>query len=124
MDNDDDGNDLDADGDGYFQAVWDLGVLSQGLRQPAYYDVDNDNDGVPDGEDPDDDNNGIPDEVQEAIAGCFWGEEQSTFDHDNDGIADWADDDWDGDGIENSVEITASSGQPDPMVYALSLIHI
>ena len=118
VDNDDDGNDLDADGDGYFQAVWDLGVLSQGLRQPAYYDVDNDNDGVPDGEDPDDDNNGIPDEVQEAIAGCFWGEEQSTFDHDNDGIADWADDDWDGDGIENSVEITASSGQPDPMVYA------
>ena len=42
---------------------------------PRYYDVDNDNDGVPDGEDPDDDNNGVSDAVQELL--CFVGEEQS-----------------------------------------------
>ena len=65
-DNDDDGLDTDPDEDGIYQAVWDRGVLGQGLLFPTYYDVDNDNDGVPDGEDPDDDNNGIPDEVQEA----------------------------------------------------------
>ena len=57
-DRDDDGNDQDVDGDGWFQAVWDQGVMSQGLKSPKFYDVDNDNDGVPDSEDPDDDNNG------------------------------------------------------------------
>ena len=111
-DNDDDGLDTDPDEDGIYQAVWDRGVLGQGLLFPTYYDVDNDNDGVPDGEDPDDDNNGIPDEVQEAppfgsdaTPSCFTGEEQSPWDHDNDGILNWADDDWDGDGIPNSIEL-------------------
>ena len=47
VDNDDDGNDADADDDGFYQAVWDRGIMSQGLRIPSLYDVDNDNDGVP-----------------------------------------------------------------------------
>ena len=111
-DKDDDGNDQDVDGDGWFQAVWDKGVMSQGLRSPKYYDVDNDNDGVPDAEDPDDDNNGIMDEDQELLAGCFSGEEQSPFDHDNDGIVNWADDDFDGDGISNNVEAAISLTAP------------
>ena len=81
--------------------------MTLGLQQPRVYDVDNDNDGVPDGEDPDDDNNGILDGDQEKLPGCFWGEEQSTWDHDNDGIVNWADDDWDGDGISNTVELGA-----------------
>jgi hypothetical protein len=104
-DNDDDGLDTDPDDDGIYQAVWDKGVLGQALLFPQYYDVDNDNDGVPDGEDPDDDNNGLFDEAQEQISACFTGEEQSTWDHDNDGIVNWADDDWDGDGIPNSLEL-------------------
>jgi len=111
VDNDDDGNDADADDDGFYQAVWDRGQMTLGLQQPKVYDVDNDNDGVPDGEDPDDDNNGILDGEQEKIAGCFWGEEQSTWDHDNDGIVNWADDDWDGDGISNTVELAISLTQ-------------
>ena len=104
-DQDDDGLDTDPDEDGIYQSVWDKGVLGQGLLFPLYYDVDNDNDGVPDGEDPDDDNNGVTDAVQELFPGCFTGEEQSTWDHDNDGIVNWADDDWDGDGIPNSLEL-------------------
>ena len=48
-DNDDDGNDADADDDGFFQAVWDRGEMTQGYQNPRFYDVDNDNDGVPDG---------------------------------------------------------------------------
>ena len=108
-DKDDDGTDTDPDNDGLFQAVWDQGVLGQGLLFPVYYDVDNDNDGVPDGEDPDDDNNQILDAVQETIAECFTGEEQSTWDHDNDGIPDWADDDWDGDGIVNTIELNTAT---------------
>ena len=72
-DNDDDGLDSDPDDDGIYQAVWDKGVLGQALLFPEYYDVDNDNDGVPDGEDPDDDNNGLLDEAQEAFEGCFTG---------------------------------------------------
>ena len=64
-DGDDDGTDTDPDDDGWYQAVWDKGLLGQGLLSPRYYDVDNDNDGVPDGEDPDDDNNGVSDTVQE-----------------------------------------------------------
>ena len=48
-DNDDDGTDTDPDQDGWYQAVWDKGVLGQGLMSPKYYDVDNDNDGIPDG---------------------------------------------------------------------------
>jgi hypothetical protein len=111
-DNDDDGNDQDVDGDGWFQAVWDKGVMSQGLRSPKYYDVDNDNDGVPDSEDPDDDNNGVLDVVQETQAGCFSGEEQMPWDHDNDGLVDWNDDDYDGDGISNTVEVAISLTQP------------
>ena len=75
-----------------------------GTPLPRYYDVDNDNDGVPDGEDPDDDNNGVSDTVQETLPGCFTGEEQSPWDHDNDGIPNWADNDWDGDGIVNVIE--------------------
>ena len=71
VDNDDDGNDADADGDGFYQAVWDRGQMTLGLQQPRVYDVDNDNDGVPDGEDPDDDNNGILDGDQELLPGCF-----------------------------------------------------
>ncbi|MGB2037396.1 MAG: DUF4129 domain-containing protein [Candidatus Poseidoniaceae archaeon] len=110
-DNDDDGNDADADDDGFYQAVWDRGDMTLGLLQPKVYDVDNDNDGVPDGEDVDDDNNGILDTDQELLAGCFWGEEQSTWDHDNDGIVNWADDDWDGDGITNAVELQISITQ-------------
>ena len=110
-DNDDDGNDADIDNDGFFQAVWDQGIMSQGLREPALYDVDNDNDGVPDAEDTDDDNNGILDVDQELLPGCFWGEESSPFDHDNDNIVDWADDDWDGDGISNDVELAISLTQ-------------
>jgi len=101
---DDDGLDTDPDGDGFYQSVWDKGVLGQGLLFPTYYDVDNDNDGVPDGEDFDDDNNGVSDLVQEANY-CFVGEEQRTWDHDNDGVVNWADDDWDGDGIPNSIEL-------------------
>ncbi|MDP7092253.1 MAG: hypothetical protein QF448_05555, partial [Candidatus Thalassarchaeaceae archaeon] len=104
-DEDDDGLDTDPDGDGWYQAVWDKGVLGQGLLFPEYYDVDNDNDGVPDGEDFDDDNNGLPDSAQEEYEECFVGEEQSTWDHDNDGVLNWADDDWDGDGIPNSLEL-------------------
>jgi len=111
-DKDDDGNDQDVDGDGWFQAVWDKGVMSQGLKSPKFYDVDNDNDGVPDSEDPDDDNNGVMDDQQELIAGCFTGEEQEPFDHDNDGIVDWADDDFDGDGISNLVEAAISITAP------------
>jgi hypothetical protein len=110
-DNDDDGNDADVDEDGFFQAVWDQGIMSQGLREPSLYDVDNDNDGVPDAEDNDDDNNGILDVDQELLPGCFWGEEESPFDHDNDGIVNWADNDWDGDGIPNNVELTISITQ-------------
>ena len=109
---DDDGNDQDVDGDGWFQAVWDKGVMSQGLKSPKFYDVDNDNDGVPDSEDPDDDNNGILDAVQETQPGCFTGEEQEPFDHDNDGIVDWADDDYDADGISNLVEVNISLTAP------------
>ena len=109
---DDDGNDQDVDGDGWFQAVWDKGVMSQGLKSPKFYDVDNDNDGVPDSEDPDDDNNGVLDTVQELQPGCFSGEEQHPFDHDNDGIVDWADDDFDGDGISNLVEAQVSITAP------------
>ena len=67
MDNDDDGNDADIDGNGFYQPVWDRGILSQGLRSPSYYDVDNDNDGVPDAEDWDDDNNNLSDAEQELI---------------------------------------------------------
>ena len=111
-DNDDDGNDADADDDGFYQAVWDQGIMSQGLRSPSIYDVDNDNDGVPDGEDPDDDNDGRLDVDQEQLAGCFWGEEQSTWDHDNDGILNWADDDWDGDGLPNTAELLVSITAP------------
>ena len=110
-DNDDDGNDADVDEDGFFQAVWDRGIMSQGLREPSLYDVDNDNDGVPDAEDTDDDNNGILDVDQALLPGCFWGEEESPFDHDNDGIVNWADNDWDGDGITNAVELTISITQ-------------
>ena len=103
---------------GIYQAVWDKGVLGQALLFPEYYDVDNDNDGVPDGEDPDDDNNGLLDEAQEAFEGCFTGEEQSPWDHDNDGIVNWADDDWDGDGIPNSLELqnlNDTNGTADPI---------
>ncbi|MGB0791532.1 MAG: hypothetical protein ACPGQG_03300, partial [Candidatus Thalassarchaeaceae archaeon] len=117
-DNDDDGLDTDPDDDGIYQAVWDKGVLGQALLFPEYYDVDNDNDGVPDGEDPDDDNNGLLDEAQEAFEGCFTGEEQSPWDHDNDGIVNWADDDWDGDGIPNSLELqnfNDTNGTADPI---------
>ena len=116
-DNDDDGLDTDPDDDGIYQAVWDKGVRGQALLFPEYYDVDNDNDGVPDGEDPDDDNNGLLDETQEAFPGCFTGEEQSTWDHDNDGIVNWADDDWDGDGIPNHLELqnlNDTNGTVDP----------
>ncbi len=109
---DDDGNDQDVDGDGWFQAVWDKGVMSQGLKSPKYYDVDNDNDGVPDSEDPDDDNNGVMDAVQEMQPGCFTGEEQAPFDHDNDGIVNWMDDDFDGDGRANLVEAAISLTAP------------
>ena len=108
IDNDDDGNDADVDSDGWFQAVWDQGVMSQGLRAPKFYDVDNDNDGVPDAEDFDDDNNGISDTIQEQMPNCFLGEEQMPFDNDNDGIVDWQDDDWDADGISNTVELAIS----------------
>ena len=69
--------------------------------------MDNDNDGVPDGEDPDDDNNGLPDAEQELL--CFIGEEQSPWDHDNDGILDWADNDWDGDGLVNTLELASAT---------------
>ena len=106
-DNDDDGIDTDPDDDGWFQAVWDKGVLGQGLLFPVYYDVDNDNDGIPDGEDPDDDNNGVMDTLQETL--CFTGEEQSVWDHDNDGVLNWADDDWDGDGIVNTIELNSAT---------------
>ena len=109
---DDDGNDQDVDGDGWFQAVWDRGVMSQGLKSPKFYDVDNDNDGIPDSEDPDDDNNGVLDTDQELLPGCFSGEEQHPFDHDNDGIVNWADDDFDGDGIPNLVEAAVSLTAP------------
>ena len=109
---DDDGNDQDVDGDGWFQAVWDKGVMSQGLKSPKFYDVDNDNDGIPDSEDPDDDNNGVLDTDQELLPGCFSGEEQHPFDHDNDGIVNWADDDFDGDGIPNLVEAAVSLTAP------------
>ena len=112
VDNDDDGNDLDADDDGFFQAVWDRGIMSQGLLQPSFYDVDNDNDGVPDGEDWDDDNNGMADVTQDQTISCFWGEEQSTWDHDNDGIVDWADDDKDGDGRSDADELLISDVAP------------
>jgi hypothetical protein len=108
-DNDDDGNDADADDDGFFQAVWDRGEMTQGYQNPKFYDVDNDNDGVPDGEDYDDDNNGIDDWTQELIPGCFVGEEGSPWDHDNDNITDWVDDDWDADGLDNIVEFTAAN---------------
>ena len=108
VDNDDDGNDADADDDGFFQAVWDRGEMTQGYQNPKFYDVDNDNDGVPDGEDYDDDNNGIDDWTQELLPGCFIGEEGSTWDHDNDNITDWNDDDWDADGITNTVEINTN----------------
>ena len=104
-DQDDDGTDTDPDGDGWYQSVWDRGRLGQGLLFPQYYDVDNDNDGVPDGEDPDDDNNGVLDIDQELI--CFQGEEQSPWDHDNDGIPDWADTDWDGDGSVSYTHLRA-----------------
>ena len=107
-DNDDDGNDADVDGDGWFQAVWDRGVMTQGLDVPQYYDVDNDNDGVPDAEDWDDDNNGHHDIDQDAFPGCFVGEEAHPWDHDNDGIPDMTDDDWDADGINNTVELAIS----------------
>jgi len=107
-DNDDDGNDDDADDDGFFQAVWDRGEMTQGYQNPKFYDVDNDNDGVPDGEDYDDDNNGIDDWSQELLPGCFVGEEGSTWDHDNDNITDWNDDDWDADGLNNTAEINAN----------------
>ena len=104
FDNDDDGTDTDPDEDGFFQAVWDKGVLGQGLIFPEYYDVDNDNDGIVDTEDPDDDNNGVLDVVQELT--CFIGEEQHPFDHDNDGIPDGkGETDWDMDGISNTVEL-------------------
>ena len=109
-DNDDDGNDADADDDGFFQAVWDRGEMTQGYQNPRFYDVDNDNDGVPDAEDYDDDNNGIDDWTQELIPGCFSGEEQSPWDHDNDNISNWADNDWDGDGIDNVVELAGPLG--------------
>ena len=112
VDNDDDGNDLDADEDGFFQAVWDRGIMSQGLLQPSFYDVDNDNDGVPDGEDWDDDNNGMSDVLQDQTISCFWGEEQSTWDHDNDGIVDWEDDDKDGDGRTDIEELLISDVAP------------
>ena len=108
IDNDDDGNDQDVDEDGWFNAVWDRGEMSQGLSAPKYYDVDNDNDGIPDAEDPDDDNNGVSDAAQELIAGCFWGEEQFPWDHDNDGIYDWSDNDWDADGLDNTGELGGS----------------
>ena len=111
-DNDDDGNDADADDDGFFQAVWDRGEMTQGYQNPKFYDVDNDNDGVPDGEDWDDDNNGIDDWSQELLPGCFMGEEGSTWDHDNDNITNWNDDDWDADGITNSVELLTSIVAP------------
>ena len=107
-DNDDDGNDADADDDGFFQAVWDRGEMTQGYQNPRFYDVDNDNDGVPDAEDYDDDNNGIDDWAQELLPGCFTGEEQLPWDHDNDNISNWADDDWDADGLKNTDEINES----------------
>jgi len=107
-DNDDDGNDADADEDGFFQAVWDRGEMTQGYQNPRYYDVDNDNDGVPDAEDYDDDNNGIDDWAQELLPGCFTGEEQLPWDHDNDNISNWADDDWDADGLKNTDEMNES----------------
>ncbi len=113
-DNDDDGNDQDVDEDGWYNPVWDRGEMSQGLMAPKYYDVDNDNDGVPDAEDPDDDNNGVLDSVQETMASCFAGEEQSPWDHDNDGITDSEDDDWDADGITNAVEL----GEAYPFIAA------
>ncbi len=107
-DNDDDGTDTDPDQDGWYQAVWDKGVLGQGLMSPKYYDVDNDNDGVPDGEDPDDDNNGILDSAQELL--CFVGEEQSPWDHDNDGIPDGkSENDWDADGLVNVIEMAGAT---------------
>ena len=109
QDNDDDGYDSDPDGDGWYQAVWDKGIMGQGMIFPEYYDVDNDNDGVPDGEDWDDDNDGNSDILQENTTGCFTGEEQSIWDHDNDGIPDWGDDDWDGDGRTNAAELATST---------------
>ena len=85
--------------------------MTQGYQNPKFYDVDNDNDGVPDAEDWDDDNNGIDDWAQELLPGCFLGEENSPWDHDNDNISDWEDDDWDGDGINNTVELAISLTQ-------------
>ncbi len=109
QDEDDDGQDSDPDGDGWYQAVWDKGIMGQGMLFPEFYDVDNDNDGVPDGEDWDDDNDGNADVLQELVPGCFTGEEQSIWDHDNDGIPDWADDDWDGDGRSNADELLTAT---------------
>ena len=85
--------------------------MTQGYQNPKFYDVDNDNDGVPDAEDWDDDNNGIDDWAQELIPGCFIGEENSPWDHDNDNISNWEDDDWDGDGLNNTAELGVSLTQ-------------
>ena len=131
IDNDDDGNDADVDDDGWYQAVHDRGQMSQGLYVPKFYDVDNDNDGVPDAEDWDDDNNGISDVIQEATIGCFFCEEQSPLDHDNDGMAtgwefyfefdpmDSVDRniDSDGDGHVNYCEYKWDTNPRDPVSY-------
>ena len=124
VDNDDDGNDADVDEDGYFNPVLDRGRMSQGYLSPRYYDVDNDNDGVPDTEDPDDDNDGRLDVDQEALPGCFWGEETSPWDHDNNGIPNWADDDWDGDGRTNAWEEANGYKPTDNLIQPTTSIHV
>ncbi|MBJ24430.1 MAG: hypothetical protein CMB64_07160 [Euryarchaeota archaeon] len=123
-DNDDDGNDADVNEDGYFNPVLDRGRMSQGFLSPTYYDVDNDNDGVPDTEDPDDDNDGRLDVDQEQIDGCFWGEESSPWDHDNNGIPNWADEDWDGDGRTNTWERDNGYKPTDNLVQPTTSIHV
>jgi hypothetical protein len=124
MDNDDDGNDADVNEDGYFNPVLDRGRMSQGYLSPTYYDVDNDNDGVPDTEDPDDDNDGRLDVDQELLPGCFWGEETSPWDHDNNGIPNWADVDWDGDGRTNTWEETNGYKPTDNLIQPTTSIHV
>ena len=104
VDQDDDGTDTDPDNDGWYQSVWDQGVLGQGLLFPIY-DVD-DNDEVPDGKDPDDDNNGVPVKVLKTSVSPVRNRASGitiTM------VCHQADDDWDADGIVNTLELNSTS---------------
>ena len=106
VDQDDDGTDTDPDNDGWYQSVWDQGVLGQGYYSQStttliMITTEYQTAKIP--------TMTITAYLMKCKKLCFTGEEQSVWDHDNDGVLDWADDDWDADGIVNTLELNSAT---------------